>query len=57
MTKQKQYIKKINKTRYKTTNYAVCLSTRVKHLQNLQLLNVKETLNETIFWKIKQSKY
>lgn len=56
MTKQKQYIKKINKTQYKTTNYAVCLSTHVKHLQNLQLLNVKETLNETIFWKIKQSK-
>lgn len=57
MTKQKQYIKKINKTRYKTTNYAACLGTHVKHLQNLQLLNVKETLNETIFWKIKQSKY
>lgn len=57
MTKQKQYIKKINKTRYKTTNYAVCLGTHVNHLQNLQLLNVKETLNETIFWKIKQSKY
>lgn len=57
MTKQKQYIKKINKTQYKTTNYAVCLGTHVKHLQNLQLLNVKETLNETIFWRIKQSKY
>lgn len=51
MTKQKQYNKKINKTRYKTTgtNYAVCLGTHVKHFKNLQLLNVQETLNKTIF--------